>query len=74
MTVQTIPEIGEMTAAQQIALMAALWQNMSQKNLNGDPPNWQLRYLENRERAIAEGKDSFISLDAFEDELRNELK
>ena len=74
MTVQTIPEIDEMTAAQQIELMEALWKNMSQKNLNGDPPDWHLKYLEDREKDIAEGEDSFISLDAFEDELRNELK
>ena len=74
MTVQTIPEIDEMTAAQQIELMEALWKNMSQKNLNGDPPDWHLNYLKDRERAIAEGKDSFISLDTFEDDLRTESK
>lgn len=74
MTIQTIPEINEMTAEQQIELMEALWKNMSQKNLNGDPPDWHLNYLEDRETAIAEGKDVFISLDAFEDELRSELK
>ena len=74
MTVQTIPEIDEMTAAQQIELMEALWKNMSQKNLNNDPPDWHLKYLEGRERAIAEGEDSFISLDEFEAELRSELK
>ncbi len=74
MTVQTIPEIDEMTAAQQIELMEALWKNMSQKNVNADPPDWHLKYLTDREKAIAEGEDSFISLDAFEDELRNESK
>ena len=74
MTVQTIPEIDEMTAAQQIELMEALWKNMSQKNLNSKPPEWHLQYFEDREKAIAEGEDSFISLDAFEDDLRNELK
>ena len=74
MTVQTIPEIDEMTAAQQIELMEALWKNMSQKNLNAEPPDWHLKYLEDCEKAIAEGKDSFINLDAFDDELRNELK
>lgn len=74
MTVQTIPDIDEMTAAQQIELMEALWKNMSERNLNSDPPDWHLKYLEDRERAIAEGEDSFVSLDAFEDDLRNELR
>jgi Putative addiction module component len=74
MTVQTIPEIDEMTAAQQIELMEALWKNMSERNLNGEPPAWHLRYLEDREKAIAKGEDSFISLDDFEQDIRDELK
>jgi hypothetical protein len=74
MTVQTIPDIDEMTAAQQIELMEALWKNMSERNLNSEPPDWHLKYLEDREKAVAGGEDSFISLDEFEDELRNSLK
>ena len=74
MTVRTIPEIDDMTAAQQIELMEALWKNMSEKDVNGSAPDWHRKYLEDRERAIAEGEDSFISLDVFEDDLRNDLK
>ncbi len=74
MTVQTIPEIDEMTPAQQVELMEALWKSMSERNLNSEPPEWHLKYLEDRERAIAEGEDSFINLDEFEQELRSELK
>lgn len=74
MTVQTIPEIDEMTAAQQIELMEELWKNMSERNVNSEPPDWHLKYFEDREKAVADGGDSFISLDAFEDELRNGLK
>ncbi len=74
MTVQTIPEIDEMTAAQQIELMEALWKSMSERNVNGDPPDWHLKYLEDRESAVANGEDSFISLDEFEKGVRDELK
>jgi len=74
MTVQTIPEIEEMTAEQQIELMEALWRNMSQKNLNTEPPDWHRRYLEDRENAVAAGEDSFISLDEFEENIRSEMK
>ena len=74
MTVQTIPEIDEMTAAQQIELMEALWKSMSERNVNGDPPDWHLKYLEDRENAVANGEDSFISLDEFEKGVRDELK
>lgn len=74
MTVQTIPDINEMTAAQQIELMEALWKNMSDRNLNSEPPDWHREYLADREKALANGDDSFISLDELEADLRNELK
>lgn len=60
MTVQTIPEIDEMTAVQQIELMEALWKNMSERSLNSEPPNWHRQYLKDRENALAKGEDSFI--------------
>ncbi|MBK9164447.1 MAG: addiction module protein [Acidobacteria bacterium] len=73
MTVQTIPEISKMTPAQQIELMEALWKSMTERNLN-EPPDWHREYLADRQRAVAEGEDSFINLDELEDELRSEVK
>lgn len=63
-----------MTAAQKIELMEALWKSMSERDLNTEPPDWHRQYLDTRERALAEGDDSFISLDEFEADLRKELK
>ncbi len=74
MTVQTIPEIEEMTAAQQIELMEALWKSMSERSINSEPPEWHRQYLADREKALARGEDSFITLDEFEADLRRELK
>lgn len=74
MSVQTIPEIDEMTVVQQVELMEELWKNMSEKGLNDEPPAWHLKYLQGREKAIAEDEDSFISLDEFEQDLRGQLK
>jgi hypothetical protein len=74
MTVQTIPEIDEMTAAQQIELMEALWKHMNEKEVNIEPPKWHGQYLEDREQALAEGKDSFVGLDEFEADLRKGLE
>jgi hypothetical protein len=70
MAVQTIPEIAEMTAVQQMELMEALWKNMSERNLNSESPDWHRAYLIDRERAIVNREDSFITLDAFEDDLQ----
>lgn len=74
MTVETIPNIVEMTATQQIELMEALWKNMSERNVNAEPPDWHLEYLKDRETAIANEEDAFISLDEFERDLRAGLK
>lgn len=74
MTVQTIPEIDEMTPVQQVELMEALWKNMTERNLNSEPPAWHREYLADRENALANGEDSFITLDEFETDLRTELK
>lgn len=73
MNVQTIPTIDEMTAVQQIELMEALWQSMSERNTNSDPPNWHREYLADREKALASGEDAFITLDELEADLRGEL-
>lgn len=74
MTVQTIPDIDEMTAEQQVELMEVLWKSMSERSVNSEPPAWHLKYLQNREKEIAAGNDSFESLDEFEIGLRAELK
>lgn len=73
-TVQTIPDIDKMTAAQQVELMEALWKSMSERNVNAEPPDWHREYLADRQRAVANGEDSFITLDELEDDLRSELE
>ncbi len=73
MNVQTIPAIEEMTASQKVELMEALWKNMSLKRENVESPDWHRKYLEEREKAIADGTDSFIDLDEFESDLRRRL-
>jgi nitrogenase molybdenum-iron protein alpha/beta subunit len=70
MTVQTIPPIDEMTPAQQIELMEALWKSMGENQRNIEPPDWHREYLEEREKAIVAGTDEFIDIDKFEADLR----
>lgn len=74
MTVRTIPDIADMTPAQQLELMEALWKSMTERNLNRESPAWHRDYLADREKALADGEDSFISLDEFEADVRTELK
>ena len=62
-----------MTPAQQIELMEELWKNMSERNAN-EPPDWHREYLADRQKAVASGEDSFITLDQLEADLRTELQ
>ncbi len=73
MTVQTIPAIEDMTASQRVELMEALWKEVSRRPEEVEPPDWHLGVLEEREKAIADGTDSFIDLDEFEKDLRRRL-
>ena len=74
MPVRTISVIEEMTPAQQIELMEALWKSMSERQVNAEPPAWHADYLADREEALSNGKDSFLSLDGFEADLRSRSK
>ena len=74
MTVQTIPEIDEMSPTQQVELMEALWKSMNERVANSEAPEWHRQYLADREKALASGEDSFYSLDELEADLRAELK
>ncbi len=73
MTVQTIPSIEEMTAIQKVELLEALRKDMGLKPDSFVSPDWHREYLEEREKAIADGTDSFIDLDDFEKDLRERL-
>jgi hypothetical protein len=70
MNVQTIPPIEEMTPAQRIELMEALWKSMSESPRSSEPPDWHRDYLKDREKALAGGTDEFIELDEFEADMR----
>ena len=74
MALQTKPVVDERTAAQQVELMKEIGKNISARIVNGEPPAWHLKYLEDREKAVAKGEDSFITLDEFEEDFRSVLK
>ena len=60
MTVQTIPTIEEMTPSQRVELMEELWKAMSRRPEDIEAPEWHLRVLEERERALANGETAFV--------------
>ncbi len=60
MTVQTIPTIEEMTAAQRVELMEELWKAMSQMPEEVESPAWHGDILRERERALASGEIEYM--------------
>lgn len=60
MTVQTIPAIEDMTAAQRVELMEELWKVMSRTPEEVEPPDWHRQILEERERALASGEIEYM--------------
>ncbi|MEO7540162.1 MAG: addiction module protein [Pyrinomonadaceae bacterium] len=60
MTVQTIPSIEEMTAAQRAELMEELWKAMSRTPEDVETPEWHRNVLRERERAFASGEIEYM--------------
>lgn len=70
MTVQTIPAIEDMTPAQKIELMEALWKNMSRNPDEVESPDWHRQVLEERERALANGENEFMDWEEAKNYIR----
>jgi Putative addiction module component len=74
MTVQTIPSIEEMTPVQKVELMEALWKSMSKNPESIESPEWHGRVLAEREEALKNGTDRFISLEEAEARIREKTR
>ncbi|CAN5169405.1 hypothetical protein BH20ACI2_BH20ACI2_02660 [soil metagenome] len=74
MGVQTIPAIEDMTPTQRVELMEELWKAMSRRPVEIESPTWHGEMLKQREEALREGKDHFISLEEAEAYIRGKTR
>ncbi len=74
MDVQTIPAIEEMTPAQRVELMEELWRVMSSSPNESEPPEWHLRVLEERQRAVTNGDVEYLDFDDVKRGLEKLIK
>ena len=74
MTVQTIPAIEEMTPLQKVELMEELWKSMSRNPELVESPAWHGEVRRQRDEALKNGTDRFISLDEAEKRIREKTK
>jgi len=74
MTVQTVPPVNEMTTAQLDELIEALQEARSIRSEREEPPAWHGEILRQREEAIKNGTDRFLTLDEVEARLRERVR
>lgn len=66
--------IERLTTAEKIGLMELLWDDISKEPRNVEVPEWHLKVLEDRERALANGEDEFIDFEVAMKEIRERIE
>ncbi|GAB6098062.1 addiction module protein [Desulfatiferula olefinivorans] len=64
--------IQDMTTEEKLMAMELLWDDLC-KNQNLSSPAWHASVLNDREKAIAEGKDKFVDLDEAKKSILNSI-
>ena len=67
-------DLETLTVAEKIGLMETLWRDISSDPEDVEVPEWHLRILEERERALANGEDEFINFEIAMAEIRERIK
>ena len=67
-------DLETLTVAEKIGLMETLWRDISSDPEDVEVPEWHLRILEERERALANGEDEFIDFEIAMAEIRERIK
>lgn len=74
MTVQIVPPVSEMTTAELDELIDALQEVRFIRSEREVPPEWHGEVLRQREEALKNGTDRFISLEEVEKRLRERVR
>jgi hypothetical protein len=66
--------LSEMTTAEKLRVMEALWADLSSKAGSFESPQWHADILREREQRVAEGKEAYIDWDQAKREIRERLQ
>jgi putative addiction module component (TIGR02574 family) len=69
-----IPALSEMTVEEKLRLMEALWEDLSRNSNDLESPAWQEAELQEREKDIAAGRETFTDWEKAKIELRQQLE
>lgn len=70
----TTLDLGQMTTSDKLRLMENLWQDLSQDERNISSPSWHGEMLQERERLISSGEETYIDWDSAKKQLRDGLR
>lgn len=65
----THKQIEEMSLAERVSTMEALWRSITAENPEPRSPSWHKKVLEQRRRKIAGGKATYLTLGQLRDKL-----
>jgi hypothetical protein len=68
----TLP-LDQMTSAEKLRAMEALWTDLSRSEENIQSPSWHGQVLEEREARVKSGQEKFMDWEAAKQELRDRL-
>jgi hypothetical protein len=69
----TTIDLETLTVTEKIGLMEALWRDISKEPEDVEVPEWHIRILEERERALKNGEDEFIDFEVAMAEMREQI-
>jgi Putative addiction module component len=70
MSVETTIDIKQMSIDEKIGLMELLWRDISKNPEDVPVPEWHLKILEERQRAVANGETHYIDFEDAVAEIR----
>jgi hypothetical protein len=68
-----IVDIQGMNTEEKLMTMELLWDDLCKKQINVQMPGWHENILADRERALVEGKDTFVDWDEAKKEIMNSI-
>ncbi|MEK7857341.1 MAG: addiction module protein [Acidobacteriota bacterium] len=74
MNSSTTVDIESLTIAEKIGLMELLWRDIAKNPADIQVPEWHLKILAEREKALANGETEYIDFDDAMAEIREEIE
>jgi hypothetical protein len=66
-------DIDHLTMTEKVGLMELLWRDISKEPRNIEVPEWHLRILKEREKALANGETEFIDFEEAMQDIRTRI-